>query len=86
MMQFGDDTEIHDLARENETLRAENERLSEQVRNRDYALDRVQVEVERLRVALRGALAMVEDFASGAGFSTSGRAEFEGYRRALEGK
>jgi hypothetical protein len=27
MMQFGDDTTIHDLARENEKLRAEIERL-----------------------------------------------------------
>jgi hypothetical protein len=27
MMHFGDNTEIHDLARENETLRAEIERL-----------------------------------------------------------
>jgi hypothetical protein len=46
----------------------------------------LRAENERLQVALRGALAMVEDFASGAGFSPSGRAEFEGYRRALEGK
>ena len=46
----------------------------------------LRAEIERLRAALRGALAMVEDFAGGAGFSTSGRAEFEDYRRALEGK
>jgi len=34
-------------------LRAEVERLSEQVRNRDYALDRVQDIVERLRALLQ---------------------------------
>jgi hypothetical protein len=57
---------------------------------RDKALgddpESLRADNERLRAALRGALRMVEDFASGAGFSPSGRAEFEGYRCALEGK
>jgi hypothetical protein len=43
-------------------------------------------EIERLRAALRGALSMVDSFASGAGFSHAGWAEYERYRAALEPK
>jgi hypothetical protein len=43
-------------------------------------------EIERLRAALRGALSMVDSFASGVGFSTAGRTEYEVYRAALEPK
>jgi hypothetical protein len=46
----------------------------------------MEAEIARLRAALKGALEMIEAFAAGPGFSVSGRAEFEGYRRALEGK
>jgi len=67
-------------------LEAEIERLKEDVSWWGHQYDLAQEEIERLQAALRGALRMVEDFASGAGFSPSGRAEFEGYRRALEGK
>ena len=41
-------------------------------------------EIERLRAALNTALDMVEAFASGPGFSTSGRKEFD-QLRALAG-
>jgi len=41
MMQFGDDTQTHDLARENETLRAEVERLQGHMRAlADTSVDR----------------------------------------------
>jgi hypothetical protein len=46
----------------------------------------MEAEIGRLREALRGALDMTEAFATRSGFSASGRAEFESYRRALEGK
>lgn len=49
-------------------------------------LQEAAADIERLRAALCGALSMVDSFASGAGFSTAGRAEYESYRAALEPK
>ena len=62
------------------------ERLREHIAALQLVATAHEPEVERLRAALQGALSMVDSFASGAGFSTTGRTEYESYRRALEPK
>jgi chromosome segregation ATPase len=61
MMQFGDNTQTHDLARENETLRAENERLTEEVNALRLVATAHDAEVERLRAQTNNAIAKQYD-------------------------
>jgi cell division protein FtsB len=50
MMQFGDDTQTHDLARENERLRAEIERLNKEGSNLAAIIRQQGFENEQLRL------------------------------------
>jgi predicted nucleic acid-binding Zn-ribbon protein len=88
MMHFGDDTEVHDLARENETLRAEIERLTaaldfmeKRAFRREEQFDELRAEVERLKALLAEAAEVI-----GNDVGPYGDKLGERIARALEGK
>lgn len=80
-------TDLTPLAQAHADLKTKDEEIAKLTKERDFATaahdgqvqDKVFIaaEIARLRAALNDALAMVLAFASGAGFSASGAAEYD---------